>query len=67
MAKLKLGKYYEHDTTGEKIHIIGEVVSSLYGKCFCAESTISYDFRAVTSAAKWKEIKAENFDLVKYI
>lgn len=65
MAKIEVGKYYLHSTTGEKIHILAEVVSTLYGKCWCAETTLSYDFRAISSAAKWEEIESTEFTIKK--
>ncbi|CAM2954106.1 hypothetical protein PASE110613_09355 [Paenibacillus sediminis] len=57
--EFEVGKYYEH-TTGEQISIVGEIVTTLYGKCLVAESSESPDLKPVGKgdyyAENWHEI-----------
>lgn len=40
--KFEVGKYYKH-STGELLHILDEVTSTLYGHCLVGESTRNYN------------------------
>lgn len=39
----KVGKYYKHIGTGELLHIVGEVTTTMYGNCLVGELTNKYD------------------------
>ena len=34
----KVGKYYKHIGTGELLHIVGEVTTTMYGNCLVGGS-----------------------------
>ena len=39
----KVGKYYKHIGTGELLHIVGEVTTTMYGNCLVGELTNNYN------------------------
>lgn len=39
----KVGKYYRHVGTGELLHIVGEVTTTMYGDCLVGEVTNNCD------------------------
>ncbi len=42
----EIGKYYKH-SSGGMMHIVGEVKTTMYGKCLVAETTEHYDLKPV--------------------
>lgn len=54
--KFEIGKFYRH-TTGEELAILGEVETTLYGKCLVAESSDHVDLKPVGK----DESNAENY------
>ena len=63
--KFEVGKYYKHGT-GELLHIIGEVTSTIYGPCLVGESTRKYDFLPIgmteSNAVNYEEIDKSEWD-----
>lgn len=62
----EIGKYYMHPG-GEQLAIVGEVVTTLHGRCRVAESNRSHNLKPVGIgegfAENWFEIKYEEWML----
>jgi hypothetical protein len=62
--QFEIGKYYTHPS-GEQMSIVGEVETTLYGKCLIAESSGYADLKPVgkdeSSAENWAEISKEEW------
>jgi len=60
----EIGKYYEH-TTGNQLAILGELETTMFGKCLIAEQSNSNFFTSVgrdtNSADNWHEISREKW------
>lgn len=65
MKKFEVGKYYKH-STGELLHILGEVTSTMYGHCLVGESTWSDDFLPIgmdeSNTVNYEEIDKSEWD-----
>lgn len=60
----EIGKCYRHNG-GEEISIIGELETTLYGKCLISESNRGWNLKPVgrdeDAAENWKEITVEEW------
>lgn len=60
----EIGKYYEH-TTGRQLAILGELETTMFGKCLIAEQNDGPNFISVgrdsTSADNYHEISKEKW------
>ena len=67
MMIFKVGKYYKHIGTGELLHIVGEVTTTMYGNCLVGEVTNNYDLIPVgktkDNTINFVEILEESIDL----
>lgn len=58
------GKYYSHPT-GRQMAIVGEVETTLYGKCLIAETDDGADLKSVgrdeSAAENWTEISKDEW------
>jgi hypothetical protein len=58
------GKYYSHPS-GEQMSIVGEVETTLYGKCLMAESNKYANIKPVgkdeSNAENWSEISKDEW------
>lgn len=61
-----VGKYYRHVGTGELLHIVGEVTTTMYGDCLVGEVTNNYDLVPVGKtkeyAINYEEISKDEWD-----
>ena len=66
MMIFKVGKYYKHIGTGELLHIVGEVTTTMYGNCLVGEVTNNYDLIPVgktkDNAINFVEISKNEWD-----
>lgn len=62
----EIGKYYRHVGTGELLHIVGEITTTMYGDCLVGESTRSVDLLPIGKtkghAINYEEIPKNEWD-----
>lgn len=60
----KIGRYYKHPS-GELMHIIGVVKTTLYGECLVAETSAGFDLKPVgmsrDASEGWREVEKEEW------